>query len=51
MSTHGQGSTNKGNQKGGDQKPKVDESKGKPPVSGHSNPPGPGKGRTPSQGK
>ena len=27
MSTHGQGSTNKGNQKGGDQKPKPDQGK------------------------
>ena len=51
MSTHGQGSTNKGNQKGGDQKPNPDQAKSKPPVTGNPHPPGPGKGRTPSQGK
>ena len=51
MSTHGQGSTNKGNQKGGDQKPNPDNGKSKPPVTGNPNLPGAGKNRTPSQGK
>ena len=50
MSTHGQGSTNKGNQKGGDQKPNPDN-KSKPPVTGNPHPPGAGKNRTPPQGK
>jgi hypothetical protein len=52
--SNNQGSTNKGNQKGGDQKPNPDKPKAETQnqkLGTNSPPAGPGKGRTPSQGK